>query len=252
MIVSEMMTTKLVTVTPEDTLSHAANLLRQHQFHHLPVARVLHSTSKTLHPTYLQQPAVLLLEGIITTQDIELAVALDNQSHSEGSGSWQDRHVAEVMHPATITVSTTTSVAAAARLLVERGLNYLPVVAYDDAHAEEQAAEHEPAAILVGLLTRSDLLTALAHALGAFEPGIDVILPLPSGDFAPLAKTLLLAEELHIRVRSVLAAPLDATKPPVATVRLGTIHPTPLLLRLHEANIAYRLVDSPQEGDAHV
>ncbi len=37
MIVSEVMATKLVTVTPNDTLSHAANLLRQHQFHHLLV-----------------------------------------------------------------------------------------------------------------------------------------------------------------------------------------------------------------------
>ena len=40
MIVSEVMTTKLVTVAPDDTLSHAANLLRQYQFHHLPVVKV--------------------------------------------------------------------------------------------------------------------------------------------------------------------------------------------------------------------
>ena len=39
MIVSEVMATKLVTVTPNDTLSHAASLLRQHQFHHLPVVQ---------------------------------------------------------------------------------------------------------------------------------------------------------------------------------------------------------------------
>ena len=39
MIVSEVMTTSLVTVTPGDTLSHAANLLRQYQFHHLPVVK---------------------------------------------------------------------------------------------------------------------------------------------------------------------------------------------------------------------
>ena len=39
MIVREIMITRLITVTPDDTLSHAANLLRQHQFHHLPVVR---------------------------------------------------------------------------------------------------------------------------------------------------------------------------------------------------------------------
>ena len=39
MIVRDIMTTHLVTVTPGDTLAHAATLLRQHQFHHLPVVR---------------------------------------------------------------------------------------------------------------------------------------------------------------------------------------------------------------------
>ncbi|HEX6553930.1 MAG TPA: CBS domain-containing protein [Ktedonobacteraceae bacterium] len=32
MIVRDIMTTKLVTVEPDDTLGHAAQLLRQHQF----------------------------------------------------------------------------------------------------------------------------------------------------------------------------------------------------------------------------
>lgn len=39
MIVREVMTTKMVTVATDDTLSHAANLFRQFQFHHLPVVR---------------------------------------------------------------------------------------------------------------------------------------------------------------------------------------------------------------------
>ena len=44
MIVGEVMTTKLVLVRPDETLGHAANLLRQHQFHHLPVARLPRSS----------------------------------------------------------------------------------------------------------------------------------------------------------------------------------------------------------------
>ena len=39
MIVSDVMTTRLVTVVPDDTLSHAANLLRQYQFQNHPVVR---------------------------------------------------------------------------------------------------------------------------------------------------------------------------------------------------------------------
>ncbi len=41
MIVRDIMTTKLVTVAPDDTLAHAANVLRQYQFHHLPVVRTV-------------------------------------------------------------------------------------------------------------------------------------------------------------------------------------------------------------------
>ena len=48
MIVSEVMTTHLVTVLPDDSLSHAANLLRQHQFHHLPVVRAIHQPKAQL------------------------------------------------------------------------------------------------------------------------------------------------------------------------------------------------------------
>ena len=158
------------------------------------------------------------------------------------------------MHRATIRVSPTTSVAAAAQILVERGLNALPVVEYERVEnvSQEKRDEDETIAVLVGLLTRSDLLMALARSLGAFEPGMQLTIPLPMGDPTPLAQTLLLAAELHIQVRSVIAAPLEAGVPLVATVRLGTIHPAPLLVRLQEAHIRYTFADLQREGNGHV
>ncbi len=252
MIVREVMTTKLVTVAPDDTLSHAANLLRQHQFHHLPVVRAVHAAGT---PTWEHgtSTAPLLLEGLLTAQDIDLAVALEQQMPSGDMQHqpWQERRVVELMHRATIRVTPTTSVAAAAQLLVERGLNYLPVVENEDMEMGEQNTEQATQTLLVGLLTRSDLLMALAHSLGAFEPGMEVIVSLPGGDFRPLAQTLLLASELHIQVRSVLAAPLEGSVPRVATVRLGTIHPTPLLVRLQEAHIQYIVGDPMSESESH-
>jgi acetoin utilization protein AcuB len=107
----------------------------------------------------------------------------------------------------------------------------------------EQASARTQA-LLVGLLTRSDLLMALSRALGAFEPGMQLSIPLPMGDLTPLATTLQLASEMHIQVRSVLAAPLEGPVPLVATVRLGTIHPAPLLVRLQEANIQYTFAEA--------
>ncbi len=235
MIVSDVMTTKLVTVVPDDTLSHAANLLRQYQFHHLPVVRTAPPFGS------MSQSKHLELEGLLTSQDIDMAAAVGISSSDILHQPWGERRVREVMHRATIRVTPTTSVAAAAQILVERGLNCLPVVEYE--RAEHSSGEREDEALtrplLVGLLTRSDLLMALARSLGAFEPGMQLSISLPMGDVTPLAKTLALAAELHIQVRSVLAAPLEGKVPLTALVRLGTIHPAPLLVRLQEEHIDY-------------
>ena len=247
MIVNEVMTTNLVTVTPEDTLGHAANLLRQHQFHHLPVVKAS-STVRTWPTNQPTQRPKLVLEGLVTSQDIDIATVIDTQSSGDlPLQPWQERRVAEVMHPAPITVTPTTSVAAAAQILVERGINCVPVVEYKGIEPGEESS-----ALLAGLLTRSDILIAMARSLGAFEPGMELRIALPVGDMTPLADVLCLARELHIKVQSVLAAPLEGGIPRIATVRLGTIHPTPLLLRLRKANINYTLADGAVEGGSHV
>ena len=252
MIVSEIMTTKLVTVTPDDTLSHAANLLRQYQFHHLPVVRAT-TTVETLKSDQKSRKTLPVLEGLLTSQDINMAASLGTWSSSDLLHQpWQERRVLEMMHRATVRVSPTTSVAAAAQILVERGLNGLPVVEYERKGQASQEDEGGTRAVLVGLITRSDLLMALARSLGAFEPGMQLTIPLPMGDLTPLAQLLLLASELRIQVRSIIAAPLEAGIPLAATVRLGTIHPTPLLVRLQEAHIQYTFADLPGEGDSHV
>jgi acetoin utilization protein AcuB len=252
MIVSEIMTTKLVTVTPDDTLSHAANLLRQYQFHHLPVVRAT-TTVETLESDQKSRKTLPVLEGLLTSQDIDMAASLGTWSSSDLLHQpWQERRVLEMMHRATVRVSPTTSVAAAAQILVERGLNCLPVVEYERTGQASQEDEGGTRAVLVGLITRSDLLMALARSLGAFEPGMQLTIPLPMGDLTPLAQMLLLASELRIQVRSIIAAPLEAGIPLAATVRLGTIHPAPLLVRLQEAHIQYTFADLPGEGDSHV
>jgi acetoin utilization protein AcuB len=255
MIVSEVMTTNLVTVTPDDTLSHAANLLRQFQFHHLPVVSAS-SRRGTYETKQDASKTSLVLVGLLSSNDIEMAVAVGASSSDPLHQPWQERRVAEVMHHPPISLTPSTSVAAASQILVERGLNSLPVVEYVSAENkegnEEQSTEHETQARLAGLITRSDLLMALARSLGAFEPGMQLNIPLPGGDLTPLAMLLLLATELHIRVRSVLAAPLEGSVPLVATIRLGTINPAPLLVRLQEANIQYDSIDMHPEGATNV
>lgn len=259
MIVKEIMTTELVTVAADDTLGHAANLLRQRQFHHLPVVRGGSGAATWHWPVEREKP--LAFEGLLTSQDIDMVVALEREHGGDGGREpWQNRRVVEVMHRALIRVTPATTVAAAALLLVERNLHCLPVIQYETPQAarHEQAAdgataegEDKPPAedwqegrpLLVGLLTRSDLLTALARSLGVFEPGMQLLLPLHHSGMQPLARALALADELHISVRSVVAAPLQGTFPRVATLRLGTINPAPFLLRLQEEGIAYSFAD---------
>jgi acetoin utilization protein AcuB len=248
MIVSEVMTTEIVTVTPADSLSHVANLLRQHQFHHAPVVRGTGSHN-AWGVDRLTQSAKPLLEGLITSQDIELAVA--GEPNNAGGGSqqpWQERRVVDVMQRSVLCVTPTTSITAAAKLLVERGINCLPVVEYGDSGNMEENSEGETLAYLVGLLTRSDLLLALARALGGFEPGMELLIPLHAGNLTPLANMLLLAANQHVAVQSVLVVPLKDGRPGVATVRLGTINPTPLLKRLQQAGIAYEFADFQSES----
>jgi acetoin utilization protein AcuB len=245
MIVRDIMTTKLITISPDDTLSHAANLLRQYQFHHLPVVRTVHRADAQ-HSEHETHRSVYTLEGVLTSSDIDVVVAVARQNTSSEAlkGSWQERRVVEVMHHATICVTPTTTVAAAAKILVERGLNYLPIVEYE-------AINQETKALLVGLLTRSDLLITFVRSMGAFEPGMQLEILLPMGDMMPLATALKLAADLHMPIRSVIAAPTDGV-PSSATLRLGTINPAPLLLRLQEVGIQYTFADPLGGEELHV
>ncbi len=243
MIVRDIMTTRLTTVAPDDTLSHATNLLRQHQIHQLPVTRTI-PVAAPEHKEYQARATVHIFEGMLTSQDIDLVLALSRQGTTSDTRAWQERHVVEVMHRAIVRVTPITSVAAAAQILVDRGLNYLPVVEYRKVDQDTQT-------LLVGLLTRSDLLLALARSMGAFEPGMQLDVTLPLGATAPLAETLRIAAELHVQVRSIIAAPLTSTVPLTATLRIGTINPTALLIRLQEAGIHYSLVTPPIDGEAH-
>jgi acetoin utilization protein AcuB len=149
------------------------------------------------------------------------------------------------MHRDAILVTPTTSVGAAAQLLVERGQHCLPVVEYSQSEQETQT-------LLVGLLTRSDFLLALARFMGTFEPGMDITISLPTGSMAPLAETLSIAAELHVQIRSVIAAPLVEGVPHMATLRVGTINPPPLLTRLKAAGIEYSFAHPLVEGESHV
>lgn len=233
MIVRDSMNTQLVTVEGDDTVCHAATLFRHYQFHHLPVVRTIATAKEADLKHTPQSPPIRILEGLITSQDIEFAAEC---GHHESSSQllhrpWQEQPVREIMHEVPFHVTSTTSVGAAAHLMVERNLHYLPVVEYEQ--------KPEGRALLVGLITRSDLLTALAHMMGTFEPGMQLDIMLPVGNIVPLAEALHILAELHIHVRSIIAAPAEDSAARIITLRIATINPSPLFVRLRECGILY-------------
>ncbi len=229
MIVRDIMQTKLVTVESDDTLSHAAGLLRQYRFHHLPIVHSIQTSHAPQEP-YTYQPPMLIFKGLLTSQDIDMAVALAQQEEASNplAHSWQGRRVAEIMQSSSISLTPRTSVAVAAQLLVERGIHCLPVL--EPGQADASARD-----ILVGLVTRSDILLTFARSLGALEPGTQVTIQLPNGCMAPLAKALLAADTLHIGVCSVLVGPQEQH----ASLRLRTINPAPLFMHLEQDGVEY-------------
>lgn len=243
MIVADIMSTRLITVEPDTRVGHAAGLLRHHRIHQLPVVRVPQESAgggARSRPTPRR-----LWQGLVTDADIERVAALaqrDEQDQRQVS-PWQELRVADVMEPSFFCVTRLTSLASAARLLVEQSLRCLPVI-----EPEQEAGEGENVReLLVGLLTRSDLLLAFARTLGEEEPGTQLVLALPAGQMAPLGRALLIADELHISVQALVVTPCDPLRPRTATLRLGTINPAPFFSHLAQEGLCFAPGDTLPE-----
>ncbi len=135
MIVANRMTREPITVEADDLLIRAAHKMQAGGFHRLPVV----SNGK--------------LVGIITDRD--LREHHGHLEHTKINGVMTER-------PATVTPATT--VEEAAKILLERQIGALPVVAEGR---------------LVGIITTSDILNAFLEVMGASRGGstrIDFIL----------------------------------------------------------------------------
>jgi len=141
-LIENWMTRRVASVKPLDSLQHARELLEQHHINQLPVI------------------AGAELLGILTDRDVRDAFpsvfdfAATGEPH-RGKMATDPAKIAveSVMSPNVCTIGSHETIFAAARLMGERRIGALPVVADGK---------------VVGILTRSDLLRALV-ALG--EPG---------------------------------------------------------------------------------
>lgn len=229
MLVRDIMVKDVVTVTETDTLEHAALLLQQGRFRHLPVGRRLPRPQgeEPVFITYPPPKPPVAVIGMLSDRDLpggRVGVVPFEQLRGKSVG--------EVMHQSVISIGPETPVEYAANLMAENAIGCLPVVADD-----EQGR-------LVGIITESDLFHALVRILGVQEPSTRLRLLLPGGDAMALGQVLLMLGRHGVHLAGMLAGPIDAEGRWPVTLRVRTIYPAPLLRELREAGVQ---VEQPAE-----
>ncbi|MGH7430574.1 MAG: CBS domain-containing protein [Candidatus Methylomirabilales bacterium] len=135
MRVAERMRTAVVLVRPSDSVWIALKLLGERHIRHLPVVEDGR------------------LVGIVTDRDIRLvypsAVTADDKKQ-DPFDALEKISVGQIMTKRVFTVTPETSIADAARLLLERRIGGLPVVQGD---------------LLVGIITKTDILAAFVEIM---------------------------------------------------------------------------------------
>lgn len=162
MLVKDRMTPNPITVTPETTHRQAAELIRDHKIHHLPV---LDKQGK--------------LVGIVTEEDL-LAVQpspATTLSIYEIHGLLSRLEVKQIMHHPVFTTTPDCPLEEAARLMLQENVGCLPVVG---------------ASKVVGIITDTDIFDALVNLMGGGQAGARFTLRVPDkpGILAQVSKAV--------------------------------------------------------------
>ena len=188
MLVGKRMTRNPKTVSPDDPLSAAARILREHGFHHLPVVE----GGK--------------LVGILSDTDLRNA-SLAAMPREGGEGRPGDRPVREVMRTEVWSLSPGDSIEDALLILTREKFGALPVLDGDR---------------LVGIITRADLLNAFVDILDVNEVCfcVDVTFPRNLARFEELIAAF---GDMGVEVRSCIISPQGEIGALNAHLRVATI-----------------------------
>ena len=205
LLVKDSMTREVVVLSPEATAGEALALCRERRIRHLPVLEAGR------------------LVGIVSDRDLRSATpALGDPDRAAALAKVR---VPEVMTRDVATASPDDPIEEAASKMRERRIGCLPVV--DDER-------------LVGILTSSDVMEALAHLIGAHEPGSRLVASMPDRPGA-LAGAAGIFGLLGINIVSVVAGPKQEPPPGeqgpwrAAIFRIDTIDPTEAIETLEQA-----------------
>ncbi|MHB8809669.1 MAG: CBS and ACT domain-containing protein [Desulfobulbaceae bacterium] len=142
MLVKNWMSRKVITIDPEDSMAHAAKLIREHKVHMLPVTR----KGK--------------LVGVVSDSDLKRASASDATTLEAHELLYllAKVKIQEIMSKNPVTVPPDHTVEETAEILLQNNISGVPVV---DTEGE-----------LAGIITRDDLFKVLIALSGLGKKGI--------------------------------------------------------------------------------
>ncbi|MCQ6274413.1 acetoin utilization AcuB family protein [Bacillus sp. V3B] len=202
MIVEEIMKTKIITLSPEQSIYDAHKLMLQHKVRHLPV---------------LNEESHLI--GIVSDRDIRDAAPsiLSNpteQNHVLGNP------VKTIMSTNLITGHPLDFVEEIGTVFYEHHISCLPIV-----------QEHQ----LVGIITEIDLLHTLIELTGAHQPGSQMEIKAPNRA-GVLNEITTVFRDHKANILSVLIYPNKKdNRFKIVVIRVQTINPTRLIIDLKQA-----------------
>ncbi|MDI6872014.1 MAG: CBS and ACT domain-containing protein [Bacillota bacterium] len=204
MLIEDIMTTKVVTVTPADSIAEALRRTRAGRFRHLPVVdgeRVV---------------------GVVSDRDLRAAVpALVTDDAEE---YLEQIRVDLVMHPDVIVAHPLDPVEDAARLMYEHKIGCLPVVSGDR---------------LVGIVTETDVLRSFVEMSGGLQTGsrIEIEAEDRPGVLAEIGE---ITRRHHVNVASIFTTPAKRPGRVVLVVRLQALDLRPIVRDLKAAGYEVR------------
>jgi acetoin utilization protein AcuB len=202
MIVEEIMKTKIITLSPEQSIFEANKLMLQHKVRHLPV---------------IDEGNHLI--GIVSDRDIRDAAPSILGNPTEQNNVLENP-IKTIMRTNLITGHPLDFVEEIGAIFYEHHISCLPII-----------QDHK----LVGIITETDLLHTLIELTGAHQPGSQIEIKAPNRAGVLHGITTVFRDH-KANILSVLIYPdKKDNRFKIVVIRVQTINPTTLIIDLKQA-----------------
>jgi acetoin utilization protein AcuB len=197
MIVEEMMTTDVITLSPNDSIAKAIKVLHQFNIRHIPIVN-----------------DQLQLVGIISDRDVR--DASPSIFHRDVHIEDLQKPLKEIMKSDVITAHPLDFVEEIAAIFYEHRIGCLPITKGNK---------------LVGIVTETDILHTLIQLTGAHQPGSQIEVKVEN-KAGVLSEVTAVFQQSRTNILSVLVYPDKDEKHKMIVFRIQTLNPTSIITEL--------------------